>query len=328
MTLVHKMTRARLLLVITAIILAAGVAHQAAAVQTSGATMVCDVVVVTADGQPLAGVTAGDVEVLSDGVHLPVISLVAAPPAVNIIVMIDLSTSQPLKRYEVQAGLVEHWLPTILRADTARVGVVGAPPVFSDWFANDRAIAPRIREVIDRALSEPSPIWDSADAAVQALSGVPGTKVVVLMTDGRAAGNRIGVDDVARRAIAADVSISVVSEGSEVFLPQKDGTVMRVRTDASLKWLAEATGGIYVEDGAARRISSPRLDAFAYAWDLVHKPSQPGPSLVAVMTALRSRYRLTYEAAADGRTHALDVRIKTPGAIVRAKRSYVALTRR
>jgi hypothetical protein len=302
--------------------------HDAGAVRASGALMSCDVVVLNTDNQSIAGVTAGDLEVLSDGASVRVVSLVPAPPEVSIILMVDLSTSQPLKRYEVQTAIADHWLPTILRTDAARVAVVGAPPVFSGWFANDRAIAPTIRAVIDRALSEPSPIWDSADAAIRALSGLPGTKTVVLVTDGRSAGNAIGVEELARRAIAADVAIGVVSEGGEVFLPQKDDAIIRVRTDASLKWLAETTGGVYVEDGAARRVASPRIDAFAYAWDLVHKPNQPGPSLVSLMNALRSRYRLTFEAAADGKTHALDVRINTPGAIVRAKRSYLAGTGR
>lgn len=301
----------------------------AVAIGTPGALTTCDVVVLGADNQPIAGVTASDLEVLSDGARVPIVSFVPAPPQVNIVLLVDLSTSQPLKRYEVHIAMSNHWLPSLLPADSARLGVVGNPPVFGDWFSTDRAaVLAAARVIVDRALSEPSPIWDSANAAMNTMAGRPGAKIVVLMTDGRAAGNAIGVEELARRAIAADVAIAVVSEGSEVFLPQKDGTTMRVRTDASLKWLAETTGGVYVEDGAAKRISTPRLDSFAYAWDLVHKPNQPGPSLVSLMTAIRSRYRLTFEAAADGKTHTLDVRVNTPGAMARAKRSYLAGTGR
>jgi hypothetical protein len=314
----------RVRLFAAAIILAAVTPYDVIAVRGSAAPMTVDVVVLTTDGLPISGVTSSDVEVLSDGIRVPVMSFVPASPDVKIIVMVDLSTSQPLRRYEVQGALVTNWLPSLLPADAARVGVVGAPPLFSIWFSTDRTIASAVRSVIDRAQSEPSPIWDSADAAVQSLSGLPGAKVVVLMTDGRAGGNALGVEDLARRAIAADVAIGVVSEGGEVFLPQKDDAVIRVRTDASLRWLADATGGVYVEDGAARRIASPRLDAIAYAFDQVNKPNRPGPSLVSLMNALRSRYRLTFDAAADGKTHALDVRVRTPGAVVRAKRSYVA----
>lgn len=307
-----------------ALLVAAFAPGLAAILPAERAAVTCDVVVIDAAQAPIANLTKNDIEVTSDGAPVPIASFAPAPPEVTMMLLVDMSTSQPLKRYEVHAAIANDWLPNLLPADRVRVGVIGSPPAFGSWLTGDRSMNVRsARATVDLALSEPSPIWDSTSSAVQMLAGERGTRMIVLVSDGRATANTIGVDELARRAVAADVTIAVISEGTEVLVPQVGGPLMRIRTDATLRSLADATGGLYLEDGAATRVASPRLDAFAWAWDLVHKPNQPGKVLARLMTATRGRYRLTFDGTADRKVHTLEVRVKTDGAVVRAKRSYV-----
>jgi hypothetical protein len=119
------------------------------------------------------------------------------------------------------------------------------------------------------------------------------------------------------------VSISVVSEGGEWLIPQFGDAPDRARSDVSLRFLADTTGGMFLEDGTARRTLRPQMNAFAYVRELVNTPSKPAPLVSAILSALRQRYRLAFTAPADGRTHALDVRVKRQGLTVRAPKSFV-----
>jgi hypothetical protein len=43
-----------------------------------------------------------------------------------------------------------------------------------------------------------------------------------------------------------------------------------VRPDASLAWLADQTGGVYLEDGMARRHIQSRADPFGYVREIMN----------------------------------------------------------
>jgi len=180
-----------------------------------------------------------------------------------------------------------------------------------------------VRATLDRLPLESSPIWDAIDVSVQALAGAPEPRAILLMTDGRATGNRIGLDDAERKALAGHVSISAVSEGGEWLIPQFGGTPDRVRSDASLRRLADNTGGMYLPDGTARRTLRAQMNAFAYVKEIVNTPSLPAPLITQIMSSLRTRYRIGFNAASDGRVHTLDVRAKRQALEVHAPKLFV-----
>ena len=114
--------------------------------------------------------------------------------------MLDVSTSQALKRHEVHTAVAENWLPSLRAGDRARIGVIGEPAIFGGWLPAERAASTAAaRAIVDRAPNGPSPIWDTTVAAIQLLADVPGAKTVVLVTDGRAAANVLSLDDVIAR---------------------------------------------------------------------------------------------------------------------------------
>lgn len=317
----------RALVACIAAVLAGVAAHtQSQPPRPATASAVCDVTVLDANGSPISNLRQGDFEVVVDGELTRLTGLVTAPSAVSVVLIVDASSSQPLKRYEMNSALATLWLPSLRLDDRARVGVLASPLTLTTWLpADPRTAAVTTKALIDRAPLEPSPLWDAAAAGIDALAGESNVKLVLIMSDGRSNANVIGLDEVVDRAIAAGVAVSSVGEGGERLLFQAGAEATTIRSDASLQWLADRTGGVYLPDGVARRAIVPRQDPFAYVRELIATPSKPGPLLVALTSALRQRYRLSFAAPADGRPHRLEVRVNNSGATVHVKKKFLAV---
>jgi len=316
-------------LVTTALISIAGSARKSA-------PTVVDVSAFDAKGVPVDNLAAADVEVLVDGIAVPVTSVARGPATLQTVLVVDATSSQPLRRSEMITALGTQWLGSLVSGDRARLGMVANPIVFSGWLPSGQPAADAAlpRMLLDRASTQPSPLWDEIDAAAQVIADTepPGlkprgstVKAVLVLSDGRATGNAIGLEELAARAAALDVSISSVSEADEKRVPQGADPLMRIRPDASLEWLAAETGGVYLEDGIARRTIQPRLDRdpFGYVKELMNTPSQPGVLLARVMGFMRQRYNVSFAASSEKGAHRLEVRSRAPGVTIAAKRSYV-----
>ena len=283
-----------------------------------------DVMVLGPEGQAVTDLTQADFEVLADNTPVPVTQFGRSPSQLSIVMLVDGTGSQPLKRYEIVAGVTTGFLPSLQPGDRARMMYLGNPPILAPWLPADRTAAlNQVRPSLDRLPLESSPLWDAIDLAVQALADAPEPRVLLLMTDGRATGNRIGLDDAERKALGARVSISAVSEGGEWLIPQFGGAADRARSDASLRRLADETGGLYLPDGTARRTLRAQMNAFAYVKELVNTPSVPAPLITTILSSLRTRYRIGFNGASDGRVHSLEVRVKRNGVEVHAPKLYV-----
>jgi Ca-activated chloride channel family protein len=166
--------------------------------------------------------------------------------------------------------------------------------------AVERALDPK-----DADTFGPSPLWDAIDAAIAALAQATGRRAVIVVTDGRATGNREGREAVSGRAIAAGVTVSALGEAWEMVLRQDATTGVRVRPGVALEWIAMTTGGLYVADEA----TTPA----------------PGPALERLLADLHGRYTLGFTPPMrDGKTHGLEIRVKRPGLTLRARRTFVA----
>lgn len=305
-------------------LIAAATPLAASAPQTR-APFICDVFALDADGQPATNLTAADFQVRIDDAPAPVVQCARAPRNLSLVVLVDGTASQPLKRYEILDGVLTGLIPNLQPDDRARLALLGNPTKFSAWLpAEIPTAASMARTFLDRPPIEPSPIWDAVDAATKAFGDAPAPHALIVISDGRATGNAIGLEEAARRAVAASMPVNVVSEGGEWLIPQFGDAPDRARSDASLRWLADATGGLFLEDGTARRTLKPQMNAFAYVRELLNTPSKPAPLVQAMLAGLRARYRLTIDAPADGRPHTLNVSTTRTGVSVRGAKSYVA----
>ena len=264
------------------------------------------------DGAPVKGLLHEDFELLSDGQARPIDYFSSADEPVALVLLFDVTASMsgsgcdelPPMDEAVEGALLPRHTPR----DRIRVGGLARELVLSPRFETDW---PDLRRAVRLVWSipsvdrlGPSPLWDGVETAVTALQTEPGRRAIVMVTDGRATGNVHGMGDVTGHAIAADVAVCIVAVPTGMFLKQDKTTAARVRPYVLLEQMAGATGGSYSE-----------LRTFE---DLK-------PLLARSISRLHELYTIGFPPVAlDGRSHDLVVRVKRPGAKVRAKAGYVA----
>ena len=271
-----------------------------------------DVGVEDPDGRTIAGLTRDDFEIVSDDAVRPLEFFAAGkeqPLSLVVLVDVSLSMESRVKRSAIREEL-ERRLPLLLAPhDRVQAGAFARQISISPPFAgNSKAFLTAVRKTLDPRDEEtlgPSRLWDALDEAIKALARSEGRRAVLLVTDGQATGNRDGPQEVAPRAVAAGVAVSVVGLDWERTIRQDAETGVRVRPGVALEWIAGATGGRYLRD------------------QLI--PAEPGPVLERLLADLHERYTLGFTPpVADGKMHDLDVRVRKSGVKLRARRSYLA----
>ena len=144
-------------------------------------------------------------------------------------------------------------------------------------------------------------LYDGVARSLDALEGVEGRKVVLVLTDGEDTDSDVGWKDVIERAIAREVMIYSIGLEVEYF----DGVRQRrTRPDGRFRRLAEETGGGYFE---------------------LQETDELGATFTRVAQELHSQYVLGFSPTVrDGKTHELEVRVRGRDMKARARRSYVA----
>jgi Ca-activated chloride channel family protein len=271
-----------------------------------------DLAVEGPDGNALTGLTEQDFDIIVAGNSQPIESFAAgtAQP-LSLVLLFDISASMQamVKRSTIQQAVEKFFLGRVRPGDRVQVGTFGrqiaiGPPIAG----NPRELLRAVEKALDPKEADtygPSPLWDAIDAAVAALASATGRRAVIVVTDGRATGNREGPETVADRAVAAGVTVSALAEAWEMILRQDAKTGVRVRPGAALAWFATMTGGLYVADDGTQ--------------------PAPGPLLERLLADLHGRYTLGFTPPMrDGKTHALEIRVKRPGLTLRARRTFIA----
>lgn len=152
-----------------------------------------------------------------------------------------------------------------------------------------------------------SPIWDATVTAVEELASVPSPRGLVLITDGRATGNRVSLADAVRMTIAHGVAVHVVCEKS--WWPAR----IAPQGDTFVGALADQTGGIFRIDDPFDRLP----------WD---KPARVFRDIVG---AMRHSYevRIDVGAVSEG-IRPLEVRIMRPDVVVHTPKWVVVKSER
>jgi hypothetical protein len=258
------------------------------------------VAVERADGTPVSGLAAQDFDVANDAGVCTVETVRPAGQPLALVLLIDLTRSGRTLGPGVRPEIERHLLPSLRVTDRLLVGALGERPVMTGGFHSE----PRTwRSALDRAFGlpeaermGPSPLWDAVDDAVAMLAGESGHRAILLITDGKATGNRFGADEVTARAIAAGVVVNAVN--------------LFFRRTATLHTMVETTGGVW----PARDESSAAGAPLAF-----------GPALAGIVRGLGERYEVRFACgAADGRMHDLRIRVRTPGLVARAPLAYLA----
>jgi VWFA-related protein len=213
--------------------------------------------------------------------------------------MLDTSGSMTLA-LDLVKDAAEAFLMRLLPMDK---GMVGA---FNDKIEFHPATFTDNRDQLARALKDldfgyPTRLFDAVDQSMEQLAGAEGRKTVLVFTDGDDNASKKGAGAVVDRARADEVMIYSVGLVNDYLQGNQ-----RVRTspDGRLRRLSEETGGGFF---------------------LLKKKDELGPTFTRVAEELHSQYVLGFSPEVlDGKVHKLEVRVKRPGLVPRARKSYIA----
>ena len=243
-----------------------------------------------------------DFEVLDNGKPQTLTVFQNKPTPITTIVMIDSSGSMTAALDLVKEG-AEQFLIRLLPEDRAQVGAFNDKIEFhpsTEFTGNRDALVSYLK---DLDFGYPTRLYDALGESVARLENLDGRKVAVVFTDGEDTDSKIGVGHVIERARTKDVMVYAIGLVNEYFDGQQRH---RTQPDRGLRKLTDETGGGYFE---------------------LKRTADLNETFTRVAQELHSMYVLGFSPETlDGKVHKLDVRIKKPGMIARARKSYVAIS--
>jgi len=218
---------------------------------------------------------------------------------ITVVVMLDTSISTENVKHLIMAG-AEQFLIRMLPDDRARVGAFNDKiEVLPSEFVGDRDALMALLNGLD--FGNETRLFDALATSLDALQGIDGRKVVLVLTDGQDSASQKGWREVLEQAIAEDVMIYSIGLEVEYFDGLRN---RRTSPDSSLRRLAQETGGGYFE---------------------LQETDELGSTFTRVSQELHSQYVLGFAPSVrDGKVHSLDVRLAGRGLTARARQSYVA----
>lgn len=255
--------------------------------------------VMGADGRLVPGLEAEDFEVLDEGKPVDLVLFDNRVQPFTAVLALDTSGSMTANIDRVQDA-AEQFVIRMLPDDRAAVAYFNSRVYLSDRFTSDRdALVSYIRN--DMRFGNDTVLWDAVGQSLDRLEAVDGRKVIVALTDGEDFGSRTKFDAVRTRARDEDVMVYSIGFTSDYF-----NGVRRVQSKPSqdLKRLAQETGGGFFE---------------------LTKSADLNATFTRVIQELHSQYAMAFVPEnLDGKVHRLQVRVKKPGMVARARQNYVA----
>ena len=219
---------------------------------------------------------------------------------ITVVVMLDTSGSMTMHLNLLMAG-AEQFLIRMLPEDRGRVGAFNDKiEIEPATFTGDRDQLIAALDLLD--FGNPTLLFDALAASLDALQGIDGRKVILVLTDGEDTGSKIGSREVLDRAVTEEVMIYAI--GLESIVPNSRGRQTRTRPDRNLRKFAEETGGGYFE---------------------LRTTDELGSTFTRVAQELHSQYVLGFvPTQRDGDLHAIRVLVGRRGMEARSRRSYIA----
>ena len=250
---------------------------------------------------------------------------------ITIVVMLDRSGSM-VRNFDLERRAAVQFVVNLLPADRARLGSFSnRVEIDPDHFTSDRD---ELIRILYEELQEsgPTPLWNATNAAMTALAHQEDRRVVLMLTDGYDNPSRpetaVRFEEVRARSEAEEIMVygigiagncGVATAQLPAFMiqrrggfgapggrgfPMGRGYCGEAKPDPHLHELSTASGGGYFE--------------LSINDDL-------GSTFARIANELHHQYLLGFAATAlDGKVHQLEVRLREPDFVVRARRSYVA----
>ena len=288
--------------------------------RTESRSVAVYVTVSDSTGQPVPDLTADDFEVYDNGKKQDITLFDNGVQPITVVMMLDRSGSM-IQNFRLVRNAAEQFVGLLMPGDKARIGS----------FANRIQVDPReftgsqrdLIEILRTQLQEPgpTPLWNAINVGITSLLHQDGRRVVLVFTDGidhPMGSNNISFRDVAKNAEEQDVMVFAIGlAGREWPMGRRGGGPAGTgigsfgtrqddepTVDKGLPRIAAMTGGGYYE---------------------LRSPANLGAAFKRIADELHTQYALAFTPQKlDGKAHHLEVRIKRPELVARARKTYVA----
>ena len=272
---------------------------------------------------PVTDLAADDFEVIAGGRIVPVKLSLVTPERSTLVVLLDTTNSVPfwpLPLDSIETALAEG----LQNGSSGRLLIHGVAGPFSatplPTRFNVRDLSELFRSIQSQP-KEPSPIWDAAIGSIEtARRGDTNPIALLMMTDGRATGNRCSVNDAMRVAVHLGASISVLRFGGPTVIRSEGQNMVMVDAGRILNQVTATTGGVYIPAIFRRLPITPTSSLKDYREAIVRQAAQ---TLARWVDYTRGRYRLQLELPGATTVQPLTVRAKRPGITLHAASGYL-----
>jgi hypothetical protein len=289
-------------------------------------TVTVDVLAERADGTAALSLGQQDFDLKCDGAPCAVTWFSGTDRPLSIVLLLDASTSFWVAHGSdsVRQAVEEIFIPSLKAGDRARIGNIVGRPFLSATFTSDpKALKDAVHTALSPSKADrfgPSPIWDAVDAAITALASEPGRRAILVITDGRATGDRHGLLDVIGHANAANVTIDAIGDEGKDEMLQDDKSVVRGGPGRALAALSGDTGGLYQKDTGTGLLVPLESSA---------PGDVPSGTLMQTidraMTRLHQMYLVGFAPPVrDNRQHTLEVHVTGPPLTIYARKTFLA----
>lgn len=258
--------------------------------------------VVTAEGRLVPDLKEQDFEVFDNGKPAPITSFVAEVQPIAVVVAIDTSGSMTLVIDDFVKPAAEAFVLRLLPADKAMIASFDDKVLTSPGFTSSRDDLLRYLRT-SMQYGNGTRLWDALYQSVAQLKDQPIRKVVLALSDGEDTTSSMGGSDVLSRAQDDHVMVYAIGMKNTYRIPGSNQW-QTSRPDPYLRKLTAQTGGGHFEISKATELNS----TFSRVADELHRQYLIGISPTTL----------------DGKLHKLDVRVKAPGMVARARQSYMA----
>jgi VWFA-related protein len=290
--------------------------------RTASRSVAVYVTVSDSTGKLVPNLTREDFEIYDNGKKQAITLFDSGVQPITVVLMIDRSGSMA-QNFRLVRNAAEQFVGLLTPGDKARIGS----------FANRIQVDPReftssqrdLIEILRTELQDPgpTPLWNAVNVGITSLLHQDGRRVVLVFTDGidhPMGGNNISFHDVAKNAEGEDVMVFAIGLAGREVMP-------------AVRRAGPAGGGGLVTFGAPTRDDDsmidkglPRIAAMTGGgYYELRTAYNLGPTFKRIADELHKQYALAFTPERlDGKTHKIEVRIRRPDLVARARKTYVA----